>query len=74
MFCPIGWSEEVDAFNALKEDVTKATLSATEDDIPIRVGKEASDFVISATLSQVVRPVAFFSLILSKSEQKHLAI
>jgi hypothetical protein len=66
--------EAVSAFSSLKNDVAKATLAAIEDNIPFRVEIEASDFAISATLSQGGCPIAFFSRTFNKSEQKHSSI
>jgi hypothetical protein len=64
----------VSAFSSLKSDVAKATLAPIADNVPFRVETDASDFVISATLSQAGYPIAFFSRRLNKSEQKHPSI
>ncbi len=53
--------EAVNAFNNLKSDIAKASLTAIDDTIPFRVETDASKFAIGATLSQAGRPIAFFS-------------
>ncbi|KAG8175837.1 hypothetical protein JTE90_013387 [Oedothorax gibbosus] len=66
--------EAVSAFQSLKDDIDRASLTAIEDDIPFRLETYASDFAIGATLSQAGRPIAIFSRPLNKSEQRHSSI
>ncbi|KAG8181418.1 hypothetical protein JTE90_018885 [Oedothorax gibbosus] len=65
----------VKAIEAIKSDISKASLTAAvEDNIPFRVETDASKHAIAATLSQACRPVAFYSRTLNKSELYHSSI
>ncbi|XP_039291215.1 uncharacterized protein LOC120352936 [Nilaparvata lugens] len=64
-------SEAIADFNQLKTEISKAVVSTIDDFEPFVVETDASDFSISAVLSQCGRPVAFFSQKLDDSERKH---
>ncbi|KAG8180967.1 hypothetical protein JTE90_024716 [Oedothorax gibbosus] len=61
----------VKAIEAIESDISKASLSSVEDNIPFRVETDASEHTIAATPSQAGRPVAFFSRTLNKYELNH---
>ena len=58
------------AFNTLKSELCKATLWTIVENLPLQLDCDASDYVISAVLSQNERPVAFMSrsLLANKTE------
>lgn len=56
----------------LKDDMTSASLAATEDDISFRVKTYCPDFATGDTLSQAGQTIAFFSKTLNTSELKYL--
>ncbi|BHF58955.1 hypothetical protein SprV_0100191000 [Sparganum proliferum] len=64
----------IEAFDALKEGLAKATVTTVRYDTPLVVETDASDVAIAATLNQNGRPVAFFSRSLSPNERHHSAI
>nr|VZI48276.1 unnamed protein product [Spirometra erinaceieuropaei] len=64
----------IEAFDALKEELAKATVATVRYDTPLVVETDASDVAIAATLNQNGRPVAFFSRSLSPNERHHSAI
>lgn len=57
--------EAVNAFDNLKSDTEKASLTAIDDTIPFRVETDVSKFTIEATLSQARQAVAFFTKMLN---------
>jgi CRISPR/Cas system CMR-associated protein Cmr5 small subunit len=66
--------EAMSACISLKNDVAKATITGIEDNITFRAETDASDFAISATLSQAGGCIAFFSRMLNKAEQNYSSI
>ena len=62
------------SFCSLKEELSKVTLSAINEDVPFIVECDASDVAISASLNQHGRPVAFLSKRLSKNERGYPAV
>ena len=64
----------VDAFNSLKQEIANAVVTSIDEDVPFEVETDASDTAIAAALNQNGRPVAFFSRVLSQSEQKHSSV
>nr|VZI01111.1 unnamed protein product [Spirometra erinaceieuropaei] len=67
-------SKVIEAFDALKEEIAKATVATVQYETPVVVETDASDVAIAATLNQNGRPVAFFSRSLSPNERHHSAI
>ena len=67
-------TEEVAAFESLKQDVAKSVVCAIDEEAPFTVETDASDNAIAATLNQQGRPVAFFSRTLRGAELKHAAV
>ena len=57
------------SFCSLKEEHSKVTLSAINEDVPFVVECDASDVAISASLNQHGRPVDFMSKKLSRNER-----
>lgn len=66
--------EAINMFKSLKEEICRASTGAIVDEAPFTVETDASQFAIAATLSQMGRPVAFFSRTLNKAEQNHSSI
>lgn len=66
--------EAISDFDQLKTEISTAVVSTIDDLEPFVVETDASDFSISAVLSQCGRPVAFFSQKLNESERKHSAV
>ena len=64
----------ISAFNELKQELANVILMSIDENIPFVVETDASDFSISATLSQDGRPVAFHSRTLQSSELSHSSI
>ena len=61
-------------FQSLKDAIAAAALSSIDKNSPFVVDRDASDVVISATLNQSGRPVAFMSRTLQGSERFYPAI
>ncbi|CAM1308932.1 Uncharacterised protein r2_g1910 [Pycnogonum litorale] len=66
--------EQIEAIERIKQDITEATLTPINFEMPFTLETDASNTAIAATLSQNTRPVAFFSRTLTKSEQKSFHI
>ena len=66
--------EAVKDFESLKHDIAIASLQAFDKNIPFVVECDASEVVISATLNQAGRAVAFMSRILCCSERCYAAV
>ena len=62
-------SEAKSAFKLLKEELTKVTLRAIDENLPFVLETVASDTAVSGTLHQGGRPVAFMSRTLQGSEK-----
>ena len=58
----------------LKNTLASTTLLSIDFSQPLTVETDASEFAIAATFNQDGRAVAFHSLTLSPSEQRHSAI
>ena len=54
-------SEAARCLDSLKDDIGRPSLAAWDEDPPLEVETDASDNSLGATLSQVGRPIAFFS-------------
>lgn len=67
-------AEAQESFHKLKKIIEGASLVAINEDLPLEVETDASEYAISAVLSQLGKPVAFFSRTLNKSELKHSSI
>lgn len=67
-------SEAIQCFRALKEEISKASVYAFDETLPLQIETDASSVSIAATLSQLGRPVAFFSRTLTNSERLQPAI
>ena len=59
------------AFNTLKSELCEATLWTIDENLPLQLESDASDYAISAVLSQSGRPVAFMSRSLQASEKNY---
>lgn len=67
-------SDASSAFEDLKHEVANSVVTSIDNNALFTVETDASDFAIGATLSQLGRPVAFFSRTLSCCEQRHTAV
>ena len=67
-------AEAVSAFETLKSDIAKSSLSCPNDHDILVVETDASDIALSATLNQNGRPIAFFARTLQPHERKHPSI
>lgn len=65
---------QVAAFHQLKNDLINAVVASINDEATFTVETDASEYAIAAQLTQLGRPVAFFSRTLSKSEQRHSSV
>ena len=61
-------SQAIEAFETLRQDLLKASLSCIDDKEPFTVECDASNFAIAAVLNQNGRPVAFMSRTLNPRE------
>ena len=66
--------EALQAFQALKIELEKASLQSIEEHVPFVVETDASDVALSASLNQNGRLVALMSKALSASELKYSAV
>ena len=64
----------IQAFNELKNLLSKACLSTIQDGVPFVVETDASDYALAAILSQNDRPVAFMSRSLDSTEKRYPAV
>lgn len=62
------------SIEALKHEISKASLCAIDENVPFFVETDASSEAIAASLTQNGKPVAFFSRSLTPSEHHHSAI
>jgi len=62
------------SFETLKSEIIGSVVSCIDPNAQFIVETDASESTIAATLTQSNRPVAFFSRILSPSEQRHSSI
>ena len=51
----------------MKNKLSQATLQPIDEDLPLTVETDASDFAIAATLNQNNKPVAFYARTLSST-------
>ena len=60
----------ISPFRQLKQDIANSSISLIDDDVVLTVETDASEFAITAQLSQSGRPVSFFfkNLILSRTK------
>ena len=65
---PLG-EKALKAFNTLKSEQCKVTLWAIVENLPLQLDCDASDYAISAVLSQNRRPIVFMSRSLQASER-----
>lgn len=70
---PLG-PEAIKCFESLKRDICKASVAAFDETLPLQIETDASSVSIAATLSQLGRPVAFFSRTLTGSERLQPAV
>ena len=66
--------EAVKAFDSLKNDLKNCVMGAIEMNLPFTLETDASDHTVAGVLSQLGRPVAFFSRTLNASEIRHPAV
>ena len=64
----------IDDFNKLKLEIEAAVVQTIDENESFIIETDASDFALAATLSQLGRPVAFFSRTLSQIERRHPAV
>lgn len=57
------------AFNTLKSELCRVILWAIDENLPLQLDCDASDYAVSAVLSQNGRPIAFMSRSLHASEK-----
>jgi len=67
-------SAALKAFTTLKNDLAQASLGCIQKDIPFEIESDASDYAITAILSQGGRPVAYVSRTLNSCEKNYPAI
>ena len=67
-------SKAREAFDEMKKELERISLSAYHDHVPFEIETDASDHTLSAILSQRGRPVAFMSKTLRGSELKWSAV
>ena len=66
--------DAVTAFNLMKQDIVKASLSCPNPHDQLVVETDASDVALSGTLTQKGRPIAFFSRTIQSHEKNHASI
>ena len=66
--------EAAAAFEELKQHIAKSIIVCPNTTDPLVLESDASDFALSATLSQGGKPVAFFSRSLKPHERKHPSV
>jgi len=62
------------AFNSLKFEIENSVVCSIDESLPFQVEIDASEFALTATLTQNNRHVAFFSRMLNGSELKILRL
>ena len=67
-------SQASECLDSLKKDICRASLAAWDESLPLDIETDASDTSVSATLSQVGIPIAFFSRTLTFSERRQSAV
>jgi len=67
-------NEAVIAFKTLRNDLCNAILGSIQDGVPFEVEMDASDFALTAVLSQDSCPVAFVSRTLSACEKRYSVV
>ena len=58
----------------MKNKLSQATLQTIDEDLPLTVKTDPSNFAIAAILNQNNKPVAFHAQTLSSTEQKHSTV
>lgn len=64
----------IEAYDQMKNDIARASLSPLDDHAQFVVETDASDSALAATLSQNDKPIAFFSRTLNPTERHHSSI